>query len=97
MARPHRLRLERQAKIPQGFQPKVDMLWRLVNEMATARQHFTGNPTHWRDSPARRRLLANRQRVAELLERLRQQDPKKTDVIAEQVNHRLQEICYGET
>ena len=96
MARSHRLRLERQAKIPKGFQPKVEMLWRLVQEIALARQHFTGNLTHWRDSPARRRLLANRQRVAELLERLRQQDSKKANVIEQELQKRLQEICHDE-
>lgn len=97
MARPRRLRLARQSKIPKGFQPKVDMIWRLVNELAIARKHFTSDSTHWRDSPARRRLLANRQRIAELLELLRQQDSKQTSVIEQEVNHTLQEICHDKS
>ncbi len=87
------LLLHRRAGMPHGLQPKIDQVNRLTQEIVKAYRHFGADATHWRDGPARRRLEANRQRLAQLLEAIEQQAPDR----AEHIRAAVTQTLFAET
>lgn len=89
-------RLHRIRKIPKGWQPRLDLAWRLVREITASFHHFSGNPRHCRDSPARRRFETNRIRLAETLDLLCEEDPMRGALERHRIEILLlQEIGHG--